>query len=148
MKDKFIIGSLAGLAGSAVMALINFIINLIPGINMELIFGVSALFIPESLQGTLPGAAMGLFAHLICGTLVGMVILGLLEISGYEHTLAKGAILGLFSWFLLCGMLGRVLELGMQDKFIDQVLFIINHVFFGIITVWLIKRYRLEQPIR
>lgn len=147
MKDRFIVGSLAGMAGAAVMALINFIINLVPGLNMELIFGVSTLFVPKTLQGTLQGAAIGLIAHMICGALVGMVMLGVLEVSGYDYIQLKGAILGLFLWFLLSGLLGRALELGMQDKFIDNLLFILIHIPFGITTAWLIKKYRLGQLI-
>ncbi|HWI54660.1 MAG TPA: hypothetical protein VNT57_03135 [Desulfobacteria bacterium] len=147
MKDRFFIGSLAGLAGAGLMALINFIINLVPGINMELIFGVSGLFVPETLKGTLQGAAVGLIAHLACGALVGLVILGILETFGYEHIVLKGAILGLFCWFSLSGILGRLLTLGMQDKFIDNALFILIHFPFGITTAWLIKRYRMGQSV-
>lgn len=148
MKDSFIISSLAGLAGAAIMALINFIINLIPGVNMELIFGVSELFVPKNLLGTLQGAAVGLIAHLACGALVGLIILWALEIFGYDYILLKGAIFGLFSWFLMCGILGRVLKLGMQDKFIDNILFIIIHIPFGITTAWLIKKYRSGQLVQ
>lgn len=145
MKDNFIIGALSGMAGAAVMSSLNFLLNLSPRINMKLIFGASELFVPKSLAATLQGSTIGLIAHLVCGSILGLAIFGILEKFGYEYIIFKGTVLGLASWFLLCGILGKTLRLGMQDKFIDNILFILIHIPFGVTTAWLIKRYRYRE---
>ncbi len=142
MKDKFVLGATGGVAGAAVMAGLNFLINRIPGIDMKLVSGVSELFVSRSLVGTLQGNTIGLLVHLVCGALVGLAFLTALELTGYDYLLLKGAFLGLAAWLQLCGILGRILGLNMQDKFIDNVLFLLIHIPFGIVTVWVIDRLR------
>lgn len=141
MKDKFFLGALAGMAGALVMSFLNFIINLIPGVNMKLLFGVSQLFVPKAMSDTLPGTAIGFIAHLICGALVGIAFLLVFEYFSYDYPLLKGTFLGLASWFIMCGILGRVLRLPMQDKILDNILFILIHIPYGITTAWIINRY-------
>lgn len=148
MKDRFFIGSLAGMAGAVVMAVIDFLINLMAGIDVKLIFGVSELFVPKHLLATLPGATIGLIAHIVCGALLGLAIVVVLELFGYDYIVIKGVILGLFTWFLLSGMMGKALKLGMQDKFIDNILFLLIHIPFGVTTTWLIKRFRSGTLLR
>lgn len=147
MRDRFFLGSAAGITGAAVMSIINFVVNLIPGINMKLLFGASELFIPKSMVGTLPGSTIGLVAHLVCGSLVGLAFLIVLERFGYDYIILKGSILGLFAWFILCGLMGKALKLGMQDKFLDNTLFILIHIPFGITTAWIIKHYRAREKM-
>lgn len=147
MKDKFFAGSVAGMIGASVMAAANFLVNLIPGVDMKLIFGVSELFVPKPLTGTVEGAAIGLIAHLVCGSLVGLTVMAVMEKTGYDYLILKGTVIGMIAWFLLCGLLGRVLGLTMQDKFIDNIMMIIIHIPFGIATVWSLYLLRGEAKV-
>lgn len=147
MKDKFFAGALAGMIGAAVMVSLNFLVNLIPGVDLKLLFGVSELFVPKPLYGTLEGAIIGLIAHLVCGSMVGLGIMLVLEKTGYNHLILKGTFLGLLAWFLLCGLLGRVLGLRMQDKFIDNILMILIHIPFGIATAWAVYLFRKKAKV-
>ncbi|PKM83005.1 MAG: hypothetical protein CVU89_02440 [Firmicutes bacterium HGW-Firmicutes-14] len=147
MKDNFLRGTAAGFTGAVVMSVFDFILNLIPGINIELIFGISKLFVPRSMTGTLAGSTVGLISHLVCGILVGLVMLVILEIAGYDYLLAKGAIMGLASWFLLCGILGKALGLRMQDRFIDNLLIMLIHIPFGLTVVWFLDRFRPKPEV-
>ncbi|KNZ69554.1 hypothetical protein Tfer_1799 [Thermincola ferriacetica] len=141
MTDRFFLGVVAGLAGAVVMVILNFLLNLIPGVQMELIFGISKLFVPQNLLGTLAGGTIGVIAHLICGSLVGLIFLVILEKTGLSYPVLKGAILGLGCWFVVNGLIGKFLDLGMQDKFIDNILIMLIHIPYGIITAWIIYRY-------
>jgi len=147
MKDKFFAGALAGMIGAAVMASLNFLFNLMPGVDLKLLFGVSELFVPKPLYGTLEGATIGLISHLVCGSIVGLGVMIVLEKTGYNHLILKGALLGLLAWFLLCGLLGRVLGLRMQDKFLDNILMILIHIPFGIVTAWAVYRFREKTKV-
>ena len=147
MRDKLLLGSIAGMAGAATMIAANSLLNLIPGINLKLIFGVSEIFVSKALTGTVAGNIIGGIAALTCGALVGVAILYAFEFTGYHYLLIKGTFLGLASWFLLCGILARILRLGMQDTIIDNILMITIHLLFGLITAWVIGRYRKKTPV-
>ncbi|ADG83370.1 hypothetical protein [Thermincola potens] len=141
MTDRFFLGVVAGLAGAMAMVVLNFLLNLIPGVQMELIFGISKLFVPQNLLGTLAGGTIGVIAHLICGGLAGLIFLVIMEKTGVNHPVLKGIVLGLAAWFLANGIVGRILGLSMQDTFVDNIFIILVHAVFGIITAWIIARY-------
>ncbi|GAB4262879.1 hypothetical protein [Thermincola ferriacetica] len=145
MTDRFFLGVVAGFAGAMGMVVLNFLLNLIPGVQMELIFGISQLFVPKNLLGTLSGGTIGVIAHLICGGLAGLIFLVLMEKTGFAHPVLKGIVLGLAAWFLANGIAGKILGLSMQDTFVDNIFIIIVHAVFGIITAWIIARYHPEN---
>ncbi len=148
MRDKFLLGSLAGASGAVVMLFFSSLLNSLPGLRLKLLFGVSQLFVPKGLVNTLPGNIIGSIAHLICGGLVGIGILYVLEITGYKYNLIKGAALGICAWFLLCGVLAKLLGLKMQDNFLDTILVMLVHIPYGITTAWIINRFRIKMPVR
>jgi len=142
LNDKFFLGSFAGVTGAMVMVIFDFLLNLLPNINIKLIFGLSALFVPETLKGTLQGGFIAFIAHMICGAIIGFIILLLFDWTGYDRPLLKGGLMGVGFWFLTCGILARILNLNMQDKFIDNILNMLIHIPYGVTAGWIIYRYR------
>ncbi|PKM83006.1 MAG: hypothetical protein CVU89_02445 [Firmicutes bacterium HGW-Firmicutes-14] len=142
MKDKMILGLIAGFGGAVIMGILDILFNLLPGINTKFIYGVSQLFTPITLAESPYGFFMGLTASLVCGTLAGLSFILVFETTGYDYLFLKGSITGLLLWLLLCGITGTVLGLNMEDTFIDNMVMIIIHLGYGLTGAWLINRFR------
>jgi len=147
LKDKFILGGTAGMAGGVVMGLSIYLLNLIPGISIHMITRVALLFSPSAVSGPVQSNIIGFIGHLFCSALVGFIAIMLLDYTGYSHSFLKGLGFGAVAWFALCGVLARILNLNMADKFVDSVLLLLVHVLFGVITVWIINRYRYREEV-
>jgi hypothetical protein len=145
MKDKFFLGALAGTAGSTVMLTLYFILNSLPGISIKLLDGIARVFVPEPVIGTLEGNIIGIIAHFMCGSMIGLAILVIFEITGYNNPLLKGAALGAGSWFIACGIVGRLININIQDNFIDQMLNLLIHIPYGITVAWFLNRYKYKE---
>jgi len=144
MKDKFFLGLSAGLAGSLAMLVLLWLLNLIPGVSMNLLYEIAALFITGE-SGTLENGITGTIVHFICGSIIGLAMLALFQIIGFSFPLIKGAGLGMFTWFLLCGIVARLLNLQMPDTFIDSILLLLVHIAYGITAGWFLAKYRPKE---
>ncbi|MBU7008752.1 DUF6789 family protein [Phosphitispora fastidiosa] len=141
MKDKFILGLSAGLAGSLVMAVLLWLLNLIPGVSIKILYEMATLFLAGE-SGALENGITGTIVHFICGSIIGMAMLALFHVTGYGSPLLKGIGMGTFTWFLFCGILARLLNLQMRDTFIDSMLLLLLHIAFGITAGWFLVKYR------
>lgn len=142
MKDRFLLGFTGGLVGAIIMGALDLALNLLPAVNTKLLIGVSSMFVSKSLIGTVQGNIIGIISSLLYGSMGGILILLILENTGYDKHIYKGILLGLITWFLTCGILDQSLTLRIQDKFTDIVMLILIHIAYGITTVWFIRRYR------
>lgn len=148
MNDRLIAGGIAGFVGSIVMVLFNLLLNFIPGVSVKLLYTASNMFIPKPLLGTLEGNLMGLIVHLICGSLLGVIFVYILDFTGHRYIYLKAFGYGFITWFLLCGFVTRLLNLPVQDKFLDGLLLLLIHIPFGLTIGWIIKnfaRYPLKK---
>ena len=141
MKDKFFLGLSAGLAGSLVMAALLWLLNLIPGVSIKMLYEIASLFNVGAV-GTFQRGITGTIVHFICGSIIGLAMLSLFQTTGYGLPMLKGAGMGAFTWFLLCGILARLLNLQMRDTFTDSMLLLLVHTAYGMTTGWFLARYR------
>ncbi len=146
MKDKFFLGISAGLAGSLVMVLLLWLLNLIPGVSINMLDEVSTLF-NERAVGNLQRGITGTTVHFICGSVIGLAMILLFQTTGYGMPLLKGAGFGAVTWFLLCGIMARLLNLQMQDTFVDSFLLLLVHIAFGLTAGWFLARYRYRDKV-
>lgn len=144
MKDRFLLGTTAGAVGGLVIGILHLLFDQIPGVSLKMIYGVSKLFVPAGMLGTLEANIIGGLANIVCASVIGLFIMTAIEMTGFDSYLFKGAMLGTMIWFLTCGLLARVLKLNMQDTFWDTVLIILIHAIYGIVAVWFIKKYRVK----
>lgn len=147
MKSKLFLGTSAGFIGSVVMAVLIFLLHLV-GVDVKLITAISQLFVKEPIVGTLLGNTIGLIAHFICGSIVGLGILIALDITGYTHPVLKGALFGGGVWFLLCGILARILNINMQGDFLGTLFNFLIHIVYGIVTVSIITHYNYRSTAK
>lgn len=141
MKDKFLLGSLAGITGALVMVTANSLLNLIPGVSVKLLFGVAHLFVIPGTVNTFNGRIISVLANLACGGLLGVIFTYFVSFTYPRYILLKGAIYGLGTWFIVCGMVARALRLPMPDIPLDQYLIIAVHFIYGIIIAYIIGRF-------
>ncbi|ADG82088.1 hypothetical protein [Thermincola potens] len=141
MEDRLIAGGVAGLAGSLVMVGLDYLVNLIPGVSTNLLLAASAILSTDVELGTVTGNVTGFIIHLICGSILGVIFIFLLEITKYRFVLLKGFLFGIGAWFIVCGMIARLLNLPIQDKFIDNLFMLLIHIPFGLTTAFVIKNY-------
>lgn len=140
MKSKLFLGTGAGFIGALAIAFIIYLLYYV-GINVPLITAISRIFVLEPMVGTFRGNIIGLIAHLMCGSIVGLVILIGLEVTGYNHFVLKGALFGGGIWFTLCGILAKILNIYMQGDFLGSIFAFLIHIIYGIITTWIITHY-------
>lgn len=141
MKDRFLLGASAGAVGGVAMGTLHILLSYIPGVNLKMIYGVSKLFVPPSMLGTLEANIIGGIANIVCASVIGLLVMTLIELTGLDGSIYKGALLGIMIWFLTCGLIGKALGLNMQDTFWDNILIILIHAIYGIITVGFIKKF-------
>ncbi|MFZ5640191.1 MAG: hypothetical protein ACOY4Q_05830 [Bacillota bacterium] len=141
MKDKFLLGSLAGIAGALVMVIANILVNMIPGLSVKLFFGVTYMFVPPAVVNTLNGNVIAILANLACGGVLGVIFTYFVSFTNPRYMLLKGAIYGGGTWFLICGMIARALRLPMVDKPLDQYMILAVHFIYGIVTAYVIARF-------
>jgi hypothetical protein len=141
MKDKFLLGSLAGIAGAVVMVIANILVNMIPGLSVKLLFGVTHLFVPPVAVNTINGNIIAILANLACGGLLGVIFTYFVSFTNPKYMLLKGAIYGGGTWFMICGMVARVLRLPMVDKPMDQYMILAMHIIYGIVIAFVIARF-------
>jgi hypothetical protein len=137
MRDKVIAGSLAGIIGSFVMAVLAIILNITGISTIRILYLNSIVFLPSQLADTIAGNIFGLFTHLLIGAIVGIIIVYLLPYIGTDYLLFKGMLLGAFSWLIIGGMIGNMLRLPMQDTILNNTLLIFLNLIFGIVTFYL-----------
>ncbi len=143
MKDRFLLGTAAGAVGGIVMGILHLLLSQIPGVSLKMIYGVSKLFVPASMLGTLEANIIGGLANIVCASLIGLLVMALLEVTGFDSYLFKGALLGIMIWFVTCGLIGKALKLNMQETFWDNIIIIAIHAVYGIVTVSFIRKYRV-----
>lgn len=141
MKDKFLLGSLAGIAGALVLVTTNSLVNLIPGVSVKLLFGVTHMFVPPAAVNTLNGKIVAVLANLACGGVLGFIFTYLISFTNPRYILLKGIIYGMGAWFLICGMVARALRLPMVDKPLDQYLNLTAHLLYGIVIAYVIAKF-------
>lgn len=146
MGSKLFLGAIAGFIGALIIVIIIFLLSLL-GIQVRLIPAISQLFVTDSLLGTFQANIVGLIAHFICGSIVGVAFLLALEITGYTHWILKGAAGGSAVWFLMCGILARILNLSMRSNAVNGLSNLFVHIVYGIIATWVIVHFNSKTKI-
>lgn len=142
MKDKFTLGLLGGFAGTVVMGSLYLLFEQIPGVSLKMLLGVSRLFVPTSMASSSPGIITGYIGNALCGSLLGLGIMLVLEKTGYGYIWLKGVLLGLMIWFLTCGVISTQIGIGTESRFIDNIILIVIHIAHAVTTTWFIQRFR------
>jgi len=137
VRNKLFLGTVAGFVGALVIAVFMLILKFF-GIEVRVIPAISQLFLIDSFIGTFEANAIGLLAHLICGSIIGAIFLLALESTGYNHWILKGAAMGSIVWFSLCGVVARLLELSIRSNALNSLFNLIVHIIYGIVTAWFI----------
>lgn len=133
-------GATAGFIGALVMAILIYLLHLF-GVDVRLITAISQVFVRGPLVGTFQGNTIGLIAHFLCGSIIGIGILIVLEITGYTHPILKGASLGGAVWFITCGIIARILSISMRGDFSGTLFNFLIHIVYGIIATSIITNY-------
>lgn len=141
MKDKFLLGSLAGIAGAMVMVIANLLLNLIPGVSQKLLFAVTQMFVLPAMVNTFNGQVIAVLANLACGGLLGLIFTYLISFTYPKYILVKGLIFGSGAWFLMCGMVARALNLPMVSKPLDQYINVAVHLIYGTVIAYIISKF-------
>lgn len=147
MKPKLFLGMGAGSVGAAVMAILIYLLHFV-GVNVPLITAISRIFVKEPLVGTTLGNTIGLIAHLMCGSIVGLGILMALDYTGYTRPVLKGALIGGGIWFLLCGIVAKMLNIKMQGDFLGTLFNLLIHIVYGVVAVSMINHFHNKTTAR
>ena len=147
MKDRVIVGGLAGMAGSLSSAVYVFILNLADIGSKKLFFLNASIFLTDEAAKTLAGNIYGFIIHLLVGAIIGMVFLYFFPATGDDYLFIKGMLLGGVSWLFIGGILGTMLGLEVKDTILEGYLMIIKNIIFGVVTIYISSFLYREEKI-
>ena len=133
MRIRLLSGLIAGFVGALGMWLV-ILLSYFFGFHIRIIPAITELFVTDSFLGTFQASIVGVIAHFICGGILGIAFLLTLEITGYSNWILKGAAGGAVVWFLLCGMLAKILNISMRSDAVNSLANLVVHIIYGIIT--------------
>ncbi|WP_408956263.1 hypothetical protein [Natroniella sp. ANB-PHB2] len=136
MKDKVVIGSLAGALGSFMTGIITILLDYLALATIEVLFLNSILFLAEDVAHTTAGIIFGLSIHLVFGSIVGLLYTNLLPYTGKDYLFYKGFLLGAISWLVIGGIIGNILGLPIKDTLIDTTIHMGLNILFGLAVVY------------
>jgi hypothetical protein len=143
IKDKVIIGSVAGMIGTLFKDSLNLILyrlNVVPILYAQL--AASAHLEPDRLYRPL-GYIIGVVADIATGGAIGVVTMLFLDRFGMDYWWYKGLIIGATVWLFGLGVilnLGTVHWIPCDPVFRFASLF--DHLLFGEVTLFFIHRWQ------
>lgn len=143
IKDKIVIGSMAGMIGTLFKDLPNFILYKL-GVAPYLYANIaaSAHLVPADLYSPL-GYIIGFLADIITGGAIGVVTILFLDRFGMDYWWYKGLIIGNTVWLFGLGVtlnLGAVHLIPTDPVFGFTSLF--DHIIYGLVTVYILFKWR------
>jgi len=139
LKDKILVGSMAGIIATLFKAIPNLILwklKIVPALYLHI--AASSLILPKDVNRPI-GIIIGLIADLITGGTIGILAAQGLKIFGCDYLAHKGLVIGSLVWLFGFGValnLG-VAKINPSDPLL-QLTSLIDHLIFGLITVYLI----------
>lgn len=149
IKDRILVGSLAGMIGSLFKDMANLFFYKLGFINCLYIHLAAAAHLDEAAIFTPLGLIIGFLADTITGGAIGVAIVLFLDRYGFDYWWYKGCIIANIIW--LFG-LGVVLNLNVVTFVPRDPVFrftsLFDHILFGLITVYLIYKWdRLREKV-
>ncbi len=142
MTDKVLVGSLAGMFGALVSAILAFALNSLKITSIKMFFFDSVIFLPNNAATTLIGSIYGFVIHLFIGGIIGVIFAYFLPYTGDDYLIYKGIFLGAISWLFIGGVLGTMLRLPIKDTLFDNAVYFILNIIFGVATVLVVNYLR------
>ena len=142
--DKIIAGSLVGLGAGIVIGIISFGLYMLNICQMCLIAIGGGVLWQEMLVSNAPLSwiLIGWITHLIISGLLGVFIIYVLYLTGWDFALLKGLLIGTAFWFIdivfissLAGYISRTANP------VDLLIILAYHMLYGILAAWLLVRY-------
>jgi hypothetical protein len=143
MRDTITIGTIAGLTGTAIMALFNLFVRLL-GFTFITTWETAAnIFLNPHIIHTPTGYFVGLLAQFILGSIFGMIVAYTLRFTGKDFYILKGIGVGAVVWLASIGFFMRLLHIEIQGRNepLSNIMAVIEFNMMGIISSMIIAKY-------
>ena len=140
MKDSIALGATAGLIGGIAMTMSNYL--LYRRKKTEIRYGnIAGSLLMRPYKTKKPkNYALGLMAHLINGSMIGVLLVPLYRRTGLDFPLLKGSMSGLVTWQSLY-TIGQRLGIYKTSPHLTRTGYsaVLNNIIYGIVTSYLIR---------
>ncbi|MDP4127219.1 MAG: hypothetical protein Q8912_09775 [Bacillota bacterium] len=142
IKDKMLLGIVAGLGANTVKLTLNTIFKELKWIEMGSTERALGIFLPSHTLTQKKGRIIGYLADSTVASLLGVIFTYVLSKTGKNKAVLKGSIFGQSSWALLYGVLGTLGATKISPGSPNTVLAeFISHTAFGATSTYLITKF-------
>ncbi|HHT49829.1 MAG TPA: hypothetical protein GXZ98_11125 [Firmicutes bacterium] len=136
LRDKVLLGALAGIFANFVMEIPELILWKMKILSHPLFHYLGSLFMPvETSHHIYLGEVMGFVGTKVYGAFLGVVFIIFLTYSGYRFVLSKGLLYGAFLWLFSYGGLASIPIVKLSTTYprmpLENLLFFLLHLLFG-----------------
>jgi hypothetical protein len=137
IKDKLVLGSLAGIIADIIQDLFQLGLEKLNLIKYSLDNFAGSMFIRVSYTSINTGH-LGLIVGILSGAalsiILGITFVYIIELSGFRFIITKGLLYGFMLWFIIYGGIRAALHIGYLPDYdpFHALIFVLVHLLFGL----------------
>ena len=143
MSDPIVAGSIAGIIGATVKAVISHAFFLVGVTNLSSLHHAQRIVFHQAASLTGLNLLMSFIAFIACGGMVGVFLAYIYVFAGRDYGYYKGAGFGVVSYFLLLQMIYPLVQPGLdlpQTGATVATLFA-THIVYGLVSAHILLKY-------